>query len=111
MDIGIVASTDQGGRSVLSVSGAIDLQTRDKLAEAGRSALGRGGTALVLDLSDVTFMDSTGIGTLVELGHDAEDIQAQLVIRHPSVRVQRILHMTGLDDAWVIEPETESETT
>lgn len=100
MDIAIEVGTDESGRSVLVVAGAIDLQTRDKLAAAGRAALADGAAALVLDLADVRFMDSTGIGTLIELGHDAEDADTQLVIRRPSARVTRILEMTGLADAW-----------
>jgi anti-anti-sigma factor len=103
MDIAIDVSSDASGRSVLVVAGAIDLQTRESLATAGRTALQNGAPALVLDLGGVTFIDSTGIGTLVELGHDAEDAEAQLVIRRPSARVQRILEMTGLDDAWAVE--------
>jgi len=105
MDIGIEASTDQHGRSVLAVSGAIDLQTREQLADAGRAAFERGATTLVLDLAAVNFMDSTGIGTLVALGHEAEDVDAQLVIRQPSARVERILQMTGLGDAWPVETD------
>ena len=52
---------------------------------------------MVVELSDVTFLDSTGIGALVELGRDAEDANAQFVISDPSPRVMRILEMTGLD--------------
>lgn len=105
MDIAIEVGSDEAGRSVVTVVGAIDLQTREKLAAAGRTALEGRTSALVLDLAEVSFIDSTGIGTLVELGRDAEDAGAQLVIRHPSARVLRVLEMTGLDDAWPIETD------
>lgn len=104
MDIRIDVSTDDDGRSVVAVAGAIDLQTRDQVRSAGQDALGGGARELVLDLSEVSFIDSTGIGSLVELSHDAADAEAALVIRAPSTRVRRILELTGLADAWEIEP-------
>lgn len=104
MDIAIESGTDEDGRLVLVVAGAIDLQTRGQLLQAGRDALSGGPAVLVLDLDDVTFIDSTGIGALIELGHDASDDDGRgLVIRNPSHRVLRILEMTGLADAWAVE--------
>ena len=103
MNIGIEAATDETGRALLRVSGAIDMQSREALLTAGRAALGRDTPTLVLDLAEVSFMDSTGIGALVELGHDAEDAEVGFVLREPSPRVVRILEMTGLDDAWPTE--------
>jgi anti-sigma B factor antagonist len=103
MNIGIEAGTDDRGRAVLRVSGAVDIQSREALLTAGRAALENKAPVLVVELSDVTFLDSTGIGALVELGRDAEDAEAQFVVRDPSPRVMRILEMTGLDSAWPIE--------
>jgi anti-sigma B factor antagonist len=103
MNIGIEAGTDERGRALLRVSGAIDIQSREALITAGRAALEGDSGTLVLDMADVSFMDSTGIGALVELGHDAEDADAELLIRDPSPRVIRILEMTGLGEAWPIE--------
>jgi anti-sigma B factor antagonist len=103
MNIAIESSTDDTGRAVVSVSGAIDLQTRVKLLEAGHEALTSTPSRLVLDLDNVTFIDSTGIGALVELGHDATDGGGGLVLRDPSRRVMRILEISGLVDAWEVE--------
>jgi anti-anti-sigma factor len=103
MDIAIESGTDASGRTVLVVSGAIDLQTREQVLLAARDALAADSQTLVLDLGGVTFIDSTGIGALIELGHDGADSGAGLVIRNPSQRVLRILEMTGLADAWDME--------
>ena len=103
MNIGIASGTDESGRSVLRVSGAIDVQSRDSLLTAGRAALKSDAPALVLDLADVSFLDSTGIGALVELSHDAEDAEVGFALRDPSPRVVRILMMTGLGDTWPTE--------
>jgi anti-sigma B factor antagonist len=109
MNIGIESGTDERGHTLLRVTGAIDMQSRDALLTAGRAAFESDSPGLVLDLADVTFLDSTGIGALVELGHDAEDADAGFALRDPSPRVVRVLRMTGLSDAWPIE-QTEVPT-
>lgn len=108
MNIGIEAGTDDRGHALLRVSGAIDVQSREALLTAGRAAFDGDSPGLVLDLADVSFVDSTGIGALVELGRDAEDADASFALRDPSSRVVRILQMTGLTDAWPIEETDDS---
>lgn len=100
LDIDVEASADSG-RTVLVVTGSVDVQSRDWLLDAGREELRRDGvTGLVLDLAGVVFLDSTGIGALVDLSHDAEDLSVTFSVRNPSARVVRILDMTGL--SWLV---------
>ena len=120
MDLKISTSIDYDARDVLTAVGAIDLQSRHLLLSAAQPLLGgaateptnaeagqgRAGATLVLDLAGITFIDSTGIGTLVELSRDAEEAGRQFVIARPSARVLRILQITGLQDQWIIEDES-----
>jgi anti-sigma B factor antagonist len=101
MDLDIAERQDDGGRAVLIVTGSIDLESRDRLLEAGHAALRRDGChGVVLDLEGVQFVDSTGIGAFVELAAEAEDHGATFEIRNPSARVRRLLEVTGLAEAW-----------
>lgn len=103
MDIEVETTSDSAGRRMLRITGAIDVQSRIALTTAARAAFQSGAPAVVLDLAGVTFMDSTGIGALVQMSHDAEDAGATLTIQNPSDRVVRILEMTGLDAVWIKE--------
>lgn len=103
MDIATDSRLDADGHSIVTVVGAVDLTSRDTLLEAGRAALNAdGAAALVLDLAGVTFIDSTGIGVLVQLAGDAADLQRAFTIAQPSPRVTRILEVTGLQQQWDI---------
>jgi anti-sigma B factor antagonist len=53
------------------------------------------GATVVVDLSSVEFIDSTGLATLV---------QASLILRSPTDAVRVILELTRLDRAFAIEP-------
>jgi anti-sigma B factor antagonist len=103
LDIDVETKPGSGG-TVLIVTGSLDVQSRDWLLDEGREALrAEGITSLVLDLSGVTFLDSTGIGALVDLSHDADDLSVTFGLRNPAARVQRILQMTGLDTRWPVQ--------
>ena len=95
---------DSGKRNTLQVSGELDLHTVPAIEERGILALNDPAvTTLVLDLNKVTFIDSTGIGTLVRLRLAADDSDKYLVLRRPSAPVTRLLTITALAAAFTIE--------
>jgi anti-anti-sigma factor len=57
---------------------------------------------LALDLRNVTFIDSTGIGTLVRLRLAAKEHGKQLVLAEPSPPVLRVLDLTSLTASFEI---------
>jgi anti-sigma B factor antagonist len=102
VDINITSATE-GHAAVVTVQGAVDLASRGALIEQGKKALTLANTnALVVDLAGVTFIDSSGVGALVELAGQADDVGRDFTIRHPSDRVVRILDVTGLLQLWTI---------
>lgn len=89
---------------MVTVAGAVDIASRGAVLDDARAALAAPGTKqLVLDLEQVDFMDSSGIGALIEVGGDAQDAGIDFVLRRPSARVRRVLQVTGLLDSWTIE--------
>lgn len=104
MDLSVTEASDGPGVCVLAAAGSIDLQSRGSLVDAGRRQLDENNIRrLVLDLAGVTFIDSSGIGAVIELAGFATDQNCAFALRNPSARVQRVLGITGLEDAWEIE--------
>jgi anti-sigma B factor antagonist len=94
-----------GDHSELRVTGEVDVKTAAQIAESGRIALTeRPGHPLVVDLGRVTFMDSTGLGVLVDLRRIAAEFGAELRLRDVPPRVQKILAITALDAVFAVEP-------
>ena len=85
--------------SVLTPQGSVDVATRPQLLDAGFEVL-RAEGCLTLNLKAVDFMDSIGIGAMVELSKFAASIGARFTIIEPSPAVQRVLSLTGLTGAW-----------
>ena len=53
--------------------------------------------SLVLELSDIDFMDSCGLGLVLGRYRRLQEIGAKMFIKNPSVRIEKILAMAGVD--------------
>lgn len=86
-----------GDRTVLKVVGEIDLSTIGEFSAAVHEVLSDG--AVLLDLSETAFMDSTGVRTLDALLHDAERASQTLTVGSDMHRnVRHVLELTGVID-------------
>ncbi|WP_296151814.1 STAS domain-containing protein, partial [Pseudonocardia sp. SCN 73-27] len=63
---GIRVAAPPGGVAVVAVSGDVDLAGAGRVGTAVGQALARRPAALVVDMSAVTFLDSSGLDQLVE---------------------------------------------
>ena len=95
-DLGLkVEDTDAG--PVIHVAGELDLASAPQLS-AALSEAGREGTEPVtLDLSEVTFIDSSALRALVLAGRELTEAGRVLQIGPRSEMVNRVLSMTSLD--------------
>jgi anti-anti-sigma factor len=82
--------------TVVALAGELDMSTADQLSGAVNEELRLGAGRIVLDLSDLTFCDSLGLGTLVVLSRQARVQQTYLVVRNPSPFFTRMLDVTGV---------------
>jgi anti-sigma B factor antagonist len=86
-----------GSRPTLVISGEIDLVSSAQLRAAIDEALDDGATSLELDLSHVSFMDSTGLGILANASDRTIEAGGSVRVRGASPTVIRLLEVTRLD--------------
>ena len=65
-----------------------------------------GTAAIVIDLTDVTFIDSSGLRSLLGASRRADERSAQVVLRSPSPAVQRLLEITGTSTQFRVDEAT-----
>ncbi|MET0908162.1 MAG: STAS domain-containing protein [Ilumatobacteraceae bacterium] len=82
-----------------AVTGELDARTAPALARAV-SADPASSTVVHLDLSGVTFIDSSGLGVLVDLARQAAADGGSLRLDHPSTAVTRLLEITKLTETF-----------
>jgi anti-anti-sigma factor len=83
-------------RAVLA--GEIDFASSSSMQARITSALERHGVrTLILDLSEVDFMDSSGLRAIVQIQRELSESDGGMVLFDPTAQVRRILALTGLD--------------
>jgi anti-sigma B factor antagonist len=92
-------STQVGQRTVLAAAGEIDLVTAPRLEAAAQQALDAGTLDLWVDLSDVEFIDSTGIHALLAVRSRTAELNRQFAVICPVGPIRRAFGLTGLDEA------------
>lgn len=100
-----IVEQGRDGATVVSVSGEVDVATapalRDRLASVADGADGR---PVVVDLSGVTFIDSTGLGVLIGARKRCEDDGCALRIVILEPRILKVFDITGLTELFSIHP-------
>ena len=80
----------------IQASGDLDMATTFKLEPEVERLLAQDGVRrLVLDLSDVTFIDSAGIGALLSIRERAERLRVEMALTNVPAHVARVLDLTG----------------
>ena len=97
------------GRVTLRVTGEIDMSTAPSVHEAAVGAI-RHHPTLDIDLSAVTFMDSSGLHMLLATKQLAERRGGHLRLLNPTPSVKRILEVTGVDGMFEIETDDPAAT-
>ena len=92
-----VETTDTAGGSVVKVYGEVDLYSSPELRAAIAAAVSNAKTAVAVDLSEVPYMDSSGVATLVEGLRGCSPQKIPFVLINPSNSVQKVLQLARLD--------------
>ena len=109
MDMLSVTSRDFGDSRIFTLSGELDASTCQGLLD---QLQGPPGSSVIIDLSELTFMDSSGLGAIHLARRLAVKDGGALVVCRPQPIVERVLQLTGLDTwiadwnpAWSDQPE------
>jgi anti-sigma B factor antagonist len=90
-----VEVTSEGPNAVLRLKGELDVASSATLEDELQRV--SGSSAVVLDLTDLEFIDSTGLGVLVKAHQRMRDEGDQLAVIEGTGQVKRLLELTGLD--------------
>lgn len=90
-----VSTERSSGNLVVTPSGELDISTVGRLQSAIDGRLD--GEGLILDLSRLAFLDTSGLQLLVELNRRAREQSFELAVVPAPPRVQRVIEVAGLD--------------
>ncbi|MCU1370311.1 MAG: anti-anti-sigma factor [Ilumatobacteraceae bacterium] len=93
-----------GPETTLALTGELDPATAPELDAHLRELIADAGVrSVVLDLAGITFLDSSGLRSLVAANDALRARSASLVLRAPSSNIRRVLEVTGLTELIAVE--------
>lgn len=87
---------------VVEIEGQVDLYSAPEFKERTTRALDVGATRVIIDLSRVTFMDSTGLGILINTLNRVRLARGELALVVTNYDLERLLDLTGLHGTFTL---------
>jgi anti-sigma B factor antagonist len=100
-----------GAAETLYVSGELDIATAPALEHTVDRTLDGQGGEFHLDVSALTFVDSTGARALLRVHNKFESIGRRLVILSPTRPVSRVLRIMGFDQVMDVRSDSNGDRT
>ncbi|MCC7076509.1 MAG: STAS domain-containing protein [Acidimicrobiia bacterium] len=104
-----IDEAERGEYTVVSVGGEIDVYTAPVLRERLTEVLDRGVAKIVVDLSQVQFLDSTGLGVLVVAMRRVEAADGSMVVVCDRPHILKVFEITGLSTWFDIRSEFDEQ--
>jgi anti-sigma B factor antagonist len=95
-----VSGTDQ--KYEIRLLGELDLSTAPQLREELLRLTDGGGPEIVVDLSELAFIDSTGLSVLITGLKRVRQQGGEMALRSPSPNTRKVLEITGLHEVFSI---------
>jgi anti-sigma B factor antagonist len=95
---------EPGAIAVVPIHGEVDLNTSADIAQAIQQAVSPRPPVLVLDMTEVSFMSSTGLAVLIATEHQTREAGVELRLAASQRAVLRPIQITGLTAVFDIYP-------
>ncbi|RSN66748.1 anti-sigma factor antagonist [Streptomyces sp. WAC 04229] len=93
--------------ALLKVAGYLDVDTATELQHHLANQLHHGRRHFLLDLSEVPFMDSSGMNIILRVYQEARELPGSVHIIAPAPAVRRVLDLTGVSITVPVSESTE----
>ena len=101
------STRDAEGFTILDVSGEVDVYTAPKLKEALLGVINSGQVHLIINMEQVTYMDSSGFGTLLGALKRVRPEGGTVNLVNVSSAIERMLNITRLNTIFSVVPSLE----
>ena len=92
------------GMQVFELSGSLDIATSPTVRASLLEASARGDHRLIVDLTNVDFLDSTGLGALIGAQRRAKEFDGEVRLVVKEGQIVRLLRITGLLKIFAVYP-------
>lgn len=89
---------DAEDKSIVHLAGELDVYTAPQLKEALLPLTKKQGNFVEVNLADIGYMDSTGLGVFISALKNTKEYNSHMKLVNPQARVSRLFKITGLHE-------------
>jgi anti-sigma B factor antagonist len=93
-----IKTTQEGTSQRIAVAGEVDVSNASELRDAVEKVFSASPDAVEIDLAEVPYIDSTGIGVLVGAAHRGKECGATVTVSNPQKNVSRVFAMLRVEN-------------
>ncbi len=94
--------SNRNSRWEVKVIGEIDISTADEVKEKVNSLLDEREDSVLIDIADVDYIDSTGLGIFISLIKRLKSASKNLILLNPNRSIVKLFEITGLDQVFTL---------
>jgi anti-sigma B factor antagonist len=103
-----VRAADAAHTAIVALHDALDIHSAPLVRDRLGQVVDHGWRTIIVDLRDVDFMDSTGLGVLIGARRRSQEAGTKLVLARPSRATYRLLAVTGMRRHFTITKDLRS---
>ena len=83
--------------NMVSIRGEIDIYSIEKFRDTIEEKIKTQASEIILDCSELSYMDSTGMGVLIEIRNKTKELGQKIIMMNPRPNIRKLLALTGVD--------------
>lgn len=83
--------------TTVRIKGEVDIYSIEKFRESIEEKIKTQAPEIILDCSELSYMDSTGMGVLIELRNKTKEMGQKIIMMNPRPNIKKLLALTGVD--------------
>jgi anti-sigma B factor antagonist len=99
-----VTRSDDAAGVVVALHGELDVAAAPQLEKLLEEIRGERHPRVMVELSNLSFVDSAGVSVLIKAKKEADEDGSQFVLRRPTAQVHRVFALVGMVD-WLVFDE------
>lgn len=99
----LMIGSNESGKKVVSLSGEIDIYSAPDFKDSLFNVIGDGKEDAVLDCTNLSYIDSMGLGILVAALKRLKQNDFNIYIRNPKPNIRKLFKITGLEKVFIME--------
>jgi len=84
-------------QAVVTIKGEVDIYSVDQFRKSIEKSINQKTSKIILDCTDLSYIDSTGMGVLIEMRNKTMEMGQKIVMKNPKPNIKKLLSLTGVD--------------